>query len=180
MVAVISNGTAVLGLGNIGALAAKPVMEGKAVLFNKFAGVESIDLCIDAPDQHDFVKVVKHLAPSFGGINLEDIKGPDCFYIEETLKRELDIPVFHDDQHGTAIIVLAGLINSLHLTGKRKEDVKLVMNGAGSAGQACMKLIYDYGFNPDNCYMCDTRGIIYNGRAKGMNPYKQKFANKNT
>ena len=178
MVAVITNGTAVLGLGNIGAAASKPVMEGKAVLFNKFAGVESIDLCVDAPDMHDFVKVVKHLSPSFGGINLEDIKGPDCFYIEDTLKEMLDIPVFHDDQHGTAIVVLAGLINALEVTGKKKEEVKLVMNGAGSAGQACMKLIYDYGFNPDNCIMCDTRGVIYNGRAKGMNPYKQKFANK--
>lgn len=176
MVAVISNGTAVLGLGNIGAAAAKPVMEGKAVLFNKFAGVESIDLCIDAPDQHDFVKVVKHLAPSFGGINLEDIKGPDCFYIEEYLKKELDIPVFHDDQHGTAIVVLAGLINALEYSGKKVDEVKLVMNGAGSAGQACMKLMFDYGFKPENCIMCDTRGVIYKGRAKGMNPYKEQFA----
>jgi malate dehydrogenase (oxaloacetate-decarboxylating)(NADP+) len=134
MIAVISNGTAVLGLGNLGALASKPVMEGKAVLFNKFAGVESIDLCVDAPDMHDFVKCVKHLAPSFGGINLEDIKGPDCFFIEETLKKELDIPVFHDDQHGTAIVVLAGLINALEYTGKKIDEVKLVMNGAGSAG----------------------------------------------
>ena len=134
MVAVISNGTAVLGLGNIGALASKPVMEGKAVLFNKFAGVESIDLCINAPDMHDFVKIVKALGPSFGGINLEDIKGPDCFFIEETLKAEMDIPVFHDDQHGTAIVVLAGLINVLEYTGKKKEDVKILLNGAGSAG----------------------------------------------
>ena len=176
MVAVVSNGTAVLGLGNIGARAAKPVMEGKAVLFNKFAGVESIDLCINAPDMHDFVKVVKHLGPSFGGINLEDIKGPDCFYIEDTLKKEMDIPVFHDDQHGTAIVVLAGLINALEYTGKKVEDVKLVMNGAGSAGQACMRLMYDYGFTPANCIMCDTRGVIYKGRAKGMNPYKEQFA----
>jgi len=173
MVAVISNGTAVLGLGNIGALASKPVMEGKAVLFNKFAGVESIDLCINAPDMHDFVKVVKHLGPSFGGINLEDIKGPDCFYIEETLKKEMDIPVFHDDQHGTAIVVLAGLINALEHTGKKLDEVKLVMNGAGSAGQACMKLMFDYGFKPENCIMCDTRGVIYKGRAKGMNQYKE-------
>lgn len=176
MVAVISNGTAVLGLGNLGAMASKPVMEGKAVLFNKFAGVESIDLCIDAPDMHDFVKCVKHLGPSFGGINLEDIKGPDCFYIEETLKKELDIPVFHDDQHGTAIVVLAGLINAVDFAGKKVEDVKVVMNGAGSAGQACMKLMFDYGFKPENCIMCDTRGVIYKGRAKGMNPYKEKFA----
>lgn len=176
MVAVISNGTAVLGLGNIGALASKPVMEGKAVLFNKFAGVESIDLCINAPDMYDFVKIVKALGPSFGGINLEDIKGPDCFYIEETLKAEMDIPVFHDDQHGTAIVVLAGLINVLEYTGKKKEEVKILLNGAGSAGQACMRLILDYGFNPDNCFMCDTRGIIWKGRQVGMNPYKERFA----
>lgn len=176
MVAVITNGTAVLGLGNIGAMAAKPVMEGKAVLFNKFAGVESIDLCIDAPDMHDFVKIVKALGPSFGGINLEDIKGPDCFFIEETLKREMDIPVFHDDQHGTAIVVLAGLINCLEFTGKKKEDVKILLNGAGSAGQAVMRLILDYGFNPENCLMCDTRGVIWKGRQVGMNPYKDRFA----
>ena len=176
MVAVITNGTAVLGLGNIGALAAKPVMEGKAVLFNKFAGVESIDLCIDAPDMHDFVKIVKALEPSFGGINLEDIKGPDCFFIEETLKREMNIPVFHDDQHGTAIVVLAGLINVLEYTGKKKEEVKILLNGAGSAGQAVMRLILEYGFNPENCIMCDTRGVIYKGRQAGMNPYKEKFA----
>ena len=175
MVAVISNGTAVLGLGNIGALASKPVMEGKAVLFNKFAGVESIDLCIDAPDKHDFVKVVKTLGPSFGAINLEDIKGPDCFYIEDFLKENMDIPVFHDDQHGTAIVVLAGLINACEVQGKRVEDVKIVMNGAGAAAQAVMRLLQDYGFNPDNCIMCDTRGVIYKGRARGMNPYKERF-----
>ena len=176
MVAVISNGTAVLGLGNIGAMASKPVMEGKAVLFNKFAGVESIDLCLNAPDMHDFVKIVKTLGPSFGGINLEDIKGPDCFFIEETLKREMDIPVFHDDQHGTAIVVLAGLINYLEYSGKKKEEVKLIVNGAGSAGQACLRLIFDYGFDPENCMMCDTRGIIWKGRQVGMNPYKERFA----
>lgn len=133
MVAVITNGTAVLGLGNIGAGAAKPVMEGKAALFNKFAGVESIDLCIDATDKEDFVNVVKHLAPSFGGINLEDIKGPDCFYIEEELQK-MNIPVIHDDQHGTAIVVLAGMINALEYTGKNAGEVKILMNGAGSAG----------------------------------------------
>lgn len=175
MVAVITNGTAVLGLGNIGAGAAKPVMEGKAVLFNKFAGVESIDLCIDATDPDDFINVVKHLAPSFGGINLEDIKGPDCFYIEETLQ-SMNIPVIHDDQHGTAIVVLAGLINSLEYTGKRKEEVKILMNGAGSAGQACLNLAFKYGFNPENTLVLDRTGVIYKGRAKGMNPYKEKFA----
>jgi len=115
------------------------------------------------------------LEPSFGGINLEDIKGPDCFYIEEYLKEKMNIPVFHDDQHGTAIVVLAGLINALKITGKKKEDVKMVMNGAGSAGQACMRLAFDYGFKPENCVMCDTRGVIYKGRAKGMNPYKEFF-----
>ena len=176
MVAVISNGTAVLGLGNIGALASKPVMEGKAVLFNKFAGVESVDICIDETDMHEFVKIVKALGPSFGGINLEDIRGPDCFFIEQKLKKEMNIPVFHDDQHGTAIVVLAGLINALHITGKKKEDVKLILNGAGSAGQAVMRLAQDYGFKKENCIMCDTRGVIWKGRPDGMNPYKDVFA----
>jgi len=134
MVAVVTNGTAVLGLGNIGPMAAKPVMEGKAVLFNKFAGVEAIDICVDAQDPETFVNVVKHLGPSFGGINLEDIRGPDCFYIEDTLKKEMNIPVMHDDQHGTAIVVLAGLINAMDVTGKKASDVKILINGAGSAG----------------------------------------------
>ena len=134
--ACISNGTAVLGLGNIGALASKPVMEGKAVLFKKFADVECIDLCVDAPDKDDFINTVKFLAPSFAGINLEDIKGPDCFYVEKKLKELMPIPVFHDDQHGTAIVCLAGLINACEISGKKIEDLKVVCNGAGAAGVA--------------------------------------------
>lgn len=176
MVAVISNGTAVLGLGNLGALAGKPVMEGKSVLFNKFAGVQSIDLCVDTPDPDTFINCVRYLAPSFGGINLEDIRGPDCFYVEERLKELMNIPVFHDDQHGTAIICLAGLINAVHLTGKKVEDLKIVVNGAGAAGIACLKLIKDYGARAENCYMVDTKGIIFKGRTEGMNKYKEEQA----
>lgn len=141
MVAVITNGTAVLGLGNIGALASKPVMEGKSVLLNKFGGVNSIDICIQEEDPDEFIRIVKKLGPSFGGINLEDIKGPECFYIEDQLKEYMDIPVFHDDQHGTAIVCLAGLINALKIQNKKIEDVKVVLNGAGAAGIACLKLI---------------------------------------
>ena len=141
MVACISNGTAVLGLGNIGALASKPVMEGKSVLFKKFANVNCIDLCVDCEDPDEFINVVKHLHPSFGGINLEDIKGPDCFYVEEKLKSLMPIPVFHDDQHGTAIVCLAGLINALEISGKDIANIRIVCNGAGAAGIACMKLI---------------------------------------
>jgi len=140
-VAVISNGTAVLGLGNLGAIAGKPVMEGKAVLFNKFAGIQSVDICIDAYDPDEFINCVKYLSPSFGGINLEDIKGPDCFYIEEKLKKLMNIPVFHDDQHGTAIICLAGLINATEIIEKKVEDLKIVVNGAGAAGIACLELV---------------------------------------
>mmetsp|Transcript_25513 Transcript_25513/g.19265 ORF Transcript_25513/g.19265 Transcript_25513/m.19265 type:complete len:132 (+) Transcript_25513:344-739(+) len=131
-------------------------MEGKAVLFNKFANVESIDLCISAYDPDEFINCVKYLGPSFGGINLEDIKGPDCFYIEEKLKEIMDIPVFHDDQHGTAIVCLAGLINALEIVNKKAEDIKVVVNGAGAAGVACLKLILSYGAKPENCIMCDT------------------------
>jgi malate dehydrogenase (oxaloacetate-decarboxylating)(NADP+) len=145
IVAVISNGTAVLGLGNLGALAGKPVMEGKAVLFNKFAGINSIDLCIDAYTVDEVVDCVKFLGPSFGGINLEDFKGPDCFEIEERLKKLMNIPVFHDDQHGTAIICLAGLINACESSGKKFEDLRIVCNGAGAAGIACTNLIQSYG-----------------------------------
>ena len=145
MVAVISNGTAVLGLGNIGAIAGKPVMEGKSVLFKKFAGIDSIDICVDAYDKEDFINCVKHLGPSFGGINLEDVKGPDCFYIEKALKEKMNIPVFHDDQHGTAIVCLAGLINAMEITGKNIKDIKVVVNGAGAAGIACLNLIQNYG-----------------------------------
>ena len=141
MVACISNGTAVLGLGNIGALASKPVMEGKSVLFKKFADVNCIDLCVDCTDPEEFINVVKHLHPSFGGINLEDIKGPDCFMVENKLKEIMPIPVFHDDQHGTAIVCLAGLINALEISGKDISQIRIVCNGAGAAGIACMKLI---------------------------------------
>jgi malate dehydrogenase (oxaloacetate-decarboxylating)(NADP+) len=140
-VAVISNGTAVLGLGNLGALASKPVMEGKAVLFGKFAGIQSVDICVDAYKVDDFINCVRYLGPSFGGINLEDIRGPDCFVIEERLKSLMNIPVFHDDQHGTAIICLAALINAVEFSGKKFEDLRVVCNGAGAAGIACVKLI---------------------------------------
>ncbi len=176
MVAVISNGTAVLGLGNLGAIAGKPVMEGKAVLFNKFAGVQSIDLCVDAPDPDTFINCVRYLAPSFGGINLEDIKGPDCFYIEESLKKLMNIPVFHDDQHGTAIICLAGMINACHLSGKLFSEMTFVVNGAGAAGIACLSLIKSYGADADKCFMVDTNGVIYKGRTQGMNKYKELHA----
>jgi len=178
MVACISNGTAVLGLGNIGALASKPVMEGKSVLFKKFADVNCIDLCVDTPDPDEFINVVKHLHPSFGGINLEDIKGPDCFHVEETLKSIMPIPIFHDDQHGTAIVCLAGLINALEISGKDITKIRVVCNGAGAAGIACMKLIQNYGALPDNCFCCDTKGVIYTGRAAGMNAFKEQLANK--
>lgn len=177
MVAVITNGTAVLGLGNIGALAAKPVMEGKSCLFNKFAGVESIDISVDTTDPDEFINCVKYLGPSFSGINLEDIKGPDCFYVEKKLKELMNIPVFHDDQHGTAIVCLAGLINALEITGKKIEDIKIVCNGAGAAGIACMKLIQNYGAKRENIFLCDTKGVIYQGRTAGMNPFKEELAN---
>jgi malate dehydrogenase (oxaloacetate-decarboxylating)(NADP+) len=176
MVAVISNGTAVLGLGDIGALAAKPVMEGKAVLFSKFAGIESIDICVDAKKPDDFINCVRYLAPSFGGINLEDIKAPDCFYVEEKLKELMPIPVFHDDQHGTAIVTLAGFINGLKITGKDVKKCKVVLNGAGAAGIACVKLLHLYGVPKANIVICDTNGVVYKGRAKGMNKYKDEFA----
>ena len=176
MVAVISNGTAVLGLGNLGAIAGKPVMEGKAVLFNKFAGVQAIDICIDCYDPEKLVECVRYLGPSFGGINLEDIKGPDCFYVEEKLKALMDIPVFHDDQHGTAIICLAGLINAVELSGKKFEDLRVVVNGAGAAGIACLNLIQSYGAKKENCLMVDTRGVIYKGRVEGMSSFKEEKA----
>lgn len=178
LVACISNGTAVLGLGNIGALASKPVMEGKSVLFKKFAGVDCIDICVDAPDKDEFINVVKCLAPSFGGINLEDIKGPDCFDVENKLKEIMPIPVFHDDQHGTAIICLAGLWNALEISGKNIADIKIVCNGAGAAGIACMNLIVKAGANKDNCFVCDTKGVIYPERKAGMNDFKMTLANK--
>src|SRR6187401_1596550 len=148
MVAVISNGTAILGLGNLGALASKPVMEGKAVLFKRFADVDSIDLEVDTEDADAFINCVRYLTPSFGGINLEDIKAPECFIIEERLRELMDIPVFHDDQHGTAIIAAAGLINALHLTGRDMADTRLVVNGAGAAGIACTELLKGLGLHP--------------------------------
>ena len=176
LVAVISNGTAVLGLGNLGALASKPVMEGKAVLFKRFADVNSIDIELDTEDPDEFIKAVRLMGPSFGGINLEDIKAPECFIIEQTLKEQMDIPVFHDDQHGTAVICAAGLINALHLSNKKIEDVKIVLNGAGAAGIACLELLKAMGARHDNCIMCDTKGVIYQGRTEGMNQWKSAHA----
>ncbi|HET7411795.1 MAG TPA: NADP-dependent malic enzyme [Pararhizobium sp.] len=176
MVAVISNGTAILGLGNLGALASKPVMEGKAVLFKRFADVDSIDLEIDTQDVDAFINCVRYLGPSFGGINLEDIKAPDCFIIEERLRELMDIPVFHDDQHGTAIIATAGLINALHLTGRDLKTTKLICNGAGAAAIACMDLIKAMGFSAENIILCDTKGVIFEGRTEGMNQWKSAHA----
>ena len=176
LVAVISNGTAVLGLGNLGALGSKPVMEGKSVLFKRFADVNSIDLELDTEDPDEFIKAVKLLGPTFGGINLEDIKAPECFIIEQTLKEQMDIPVFHDDQHGTAVICAAGLLNALHLSGKKIEDVKIVLNGAGAAGIACLELLKAMGAKHDNCIMADTKGVIYQGRTEGMNQWKSAHA----
>ena len=176
MVAVISNGTAILGLGNLGALASKPVMEGKAVLFKRFADVDSIDLEIDTEDPDQFINAVRYMGPSFGGINLEDIKAPDCFIIEQKLREEMDIPVFHDDQHGTAIICVAGLINALHLTGRNIKETKVVMNGAGAAGIACLELLKAMGLPSDNAILCDTKGVIFAGREEGMNQWKSAHA----
>jgi malate dehydrogenase (oxaloacetate-decarboxylating)(NADP+) len=176
MVAVISNGTAILGMGNLGALASKPVMEGKAVLFKRFADVDSIDLEVDTEDADEFINCVRYLGPSFGGINLEDIKAPECFIIESRLRELMDIPVFHDDQHGTAIIAAAGLINALHLTGRDMKTTKLVCNGAGAAGIACIELIKALGFKADNVLLCDTKGVIYQGRTEGMNQWKAAHA----
>src|SRR5216683_803650 len=175
-VAVITNGTAILGLGNLGALAAKPVMEGKAVLFKRFADVDSIDLEVSTEDPDEFVNCVRFLGQTFGGINLEDIKAPECFLIEQRLRELLDIPVFHDDQHGTAIIAAAGLINALDLTGRDIKTTKLVCNGAGSAGIACLELLKAIGFTPDNLILCDTKGVIYQGRKEGMNQWKSGYA----
>jgi len=176
LVAVISNGTAVLGLGNLGALASKPVMEGKAVLFKRFADVNSIDIELDTEDVDAFCNAVRLMGPTFGGINLEDIKAPECFIIEQRLKEEMDIPVFHDDQHGTAVICAAGLINALHISGKKIEDVKIVLNGAGAAGIACIELLKRMGARHENCVVCDTKGVIYQGRKEGMNQWKSAHA----
>jgi len=176
LVAVVTNGTAVLGLGDIGPLAAKPVMEGKGILFKRFADIDVFDIEINTHDPDEVIRVVKLLEPTFGGINLEDIKAPECFYIEETLKRELSIPVFHDDQHGTAIISGAALLNALELVGKRIDEVKVVFNGAGASGIACAKYYLRLGVKKENVILCDTKGVIYKGRTVGMNPWKEELA----
>ena len=175
MVAVVSNGTAVLGLGNLGAVASKPVMEGKIALFKRFADIDGIDLEIDSEDVDDVVNAVRFLA-GFGGINLEDIKAPECFVIEQRLRELMDIPVFHDDQHGTAIVAAAGLINACHLTGRELRDTKLVVNGAGAAGIACVELLKAMGMRPEHVVLCDTKGVVYQGRTDGMNQWKSAHA----
>ncbi len=179
LVAVISNGSAILGLGNLGPLAAKPVMEGKAVLFKRFAGIDAIDLEVDTEDCEKFIGAVRYLGPSFGGINLEDISAPNCFIIEEKLRELMDIPVFHDDQHGTAIICTAGLINAFYLTGRKFETSRMVVNGAGAAGIACAELALALGFKRKNLILCDRNGPIYKGRNVGMNQWKEKLAHPN-
>ena len=175
LVAVASNGTAILGLGNLGALAGKPVMEGKGVLFKKFADVDAYDIEIDTDDPDEFIKTVKYLEPTFGGINLEDIKAPECFYIEDKLKEEMDIPVFHDDQHGTAIISGAGLLNACEITGKKMSELKMAFNGAGASAIACAEFFIALGAKRENIIMCDSRGVIYEGRNAGLNPQKERF-----
>jgi malate dehydrogenase (oxaloacetate-decarboxylating)(NADP+) len=176
LVAVITNGTAVLGLGDIGALAGKPVMEGKGVLFKRFADIDVFDIEIDSHDPEEVIRVCQLLEPTFGGINLEDIKAPECFHIEETLKKTMSIPVFHDDQHGTAIISGAAMLNALEVAGKRIDQIRVVVSGAGASGIACSKFYIALGVRPENLTMCDTKGVIYKGRAEGMNPYKEQFA----
>jgi malate dehydrogenase (oxaloacetate-decarboxylating)(NADP+) len=176
LVAVITNGTAVLGLGDLGALASKPVMEGKAVLFKRFADVDAIDLEIDTDDVDEFVNSVRYLGPSFGGINLEDIKAPECFIIEQRLRELMDIPIFHDDQHGTAIITAAGLMNALDITGRSMAETRVVVNGAGAAAIACVELIKRMGVPHQNVILCDTKGTIYQGRTEGMNQWKSAHA----
>jgi malate dehydrogenase (oxaloacetate-decarboxylating)(NADP+) len=176
LVGVISNGTAILGLGNLGALASKPVMEGKAVLFKRFADIDAFDIEMGTEDPDEFINAVKPMALTFGGINLEDIKAPECFIIEQRLREMLDIPVFHDDQHGTAIIAAAGVINALHLTGRDIKKTKLVVNGAGASGIACVELLKALGLHPNNVILCDTKGVIYKGRTEGMNQWKSAHA----
>lgn len=176
LVAVISNGTAVLGLGNLGALASKPVMEGKALLFKRFAGINSIDIEVDTQDAGEFIETVARIADTFGGINLEDIRAPECFEIESALVEQCRVPIFHDDQHGTAIVTAAGLLNALEIQGKRLEDAVITCLGAGAAAIACMRLLVNMGARYENIYMLDRRGVIYAGR-EGVNAYKQEFAN---
>ena len=175
-VAVITNGTAILGLGNRGALAAKPVMEGKSVLFKRFADIDGIDLEVDTRDVDEFVNCVRFLGKTWGGINLEDIKAPECFVIEQRLRELMDIPVFHDDQHGTAIIATAGLLNALDITGRDIRDIRLVINGAGAASIACVELLKAVGLPHDHAILCDSQGVIYQGRTKGMNQWKSAHA----
>ena len=175
-VAVVSNGTAVLGLGTLGALASKPVMEGKVALFKRFADVDGIDLCLDTEDVDEMVNAIRFLGPSFGGINLEDIKAPECFVIEQRLRELMDIPVFHDDQHGTAIVAAAGLLNAMHLTDRDIKETRLVINGAGAAAIACAELLKAMGMRPDNVVICDTKGVVYRGRTEGMNQWKSAHA----
>ncbi|MBN8607086.1 MAG: NADP-dependent malic enzyme [Caulobacterales bacterium] len=176
LVAVISNGTAILGLGNLGAMASKPVMEGKSVLFKRFADVDSIDIEVTTQDVEEFITTVRNIGPTFGGINLEDIKSPECFIIESRLRDELDIPVFHDDQHGTAIIAAAGLLNACELTGRKLQDIKVVVSGAGAAGLSCIGLIKQLGVPNDNVIVCDREGVVYRGREKGMDQFKSVHA----
>jgi len=176
LVAVVSNGTAVLGLGNIGALASKPVMEGKSVLFKRFADIDAMDLEVDSEDVDEVVNCVRFLGPTFGGINLEDIKAPECFIIEQRLRELMDIPIFHDDQHGTAIVSLAGMINALHLTGRDIKDITIVVNGAGAASIACIELMKAMGLPHDQAILCDSRGVIYQGRTDGINQWKSGHA----
>jgi len=173
-VAVISNDTAVLGLGNIGPLASKPVMEGKAVLFKRFADIDAVDIEVGTENVEDFINAVRYLGPSWGGINLEDIRSPDCFIIEKRLSELMDIPVFHDDQHGTAVVVAAGIENALDITRKKLEDVKIIMNGAGAAGIACLEILRSMGTK--NIVLCDKQGVIYKGRKEDMNEWKEKYA----
>ncbi len=178
LVAVISNGTAVLGLGNIGALAGKPVMEGKGVLFKRFADIDVFDIEIDSESVDEIVRTVELIAPTFGGINLEDIRGPDCFEVEERLIESLDIPVFHDDQHGTAIISGAALINALHITGKSIDEIRVVFSGAGASGIGCARFYRDLGVPVENIIMCDSHGVIHEGRSAAINKYKAEFSSK--
>ncbi len=176
MVAVITNGTAILGLGDLGPMASKPVMEGKSVLFKRFADVDSIDIEVDEKDPQKFIDCVRAIGATWGGINLEDIKAPECFIIESELRSKLDIPVFHDDQHGTAIIATAGLINALKLTGRNLKNFKLVCNGAGAAAIACVELVKSLGVPNENVILCDSKGVVYKGRTDGMNQWKSAHA----
>jgi len=176
LVAVISNGTAVLGLGNIGALAGKPVMEGKGVLFKRFADIDVFDIELDTENPEEIIRTCQILEPTFGGINLEDIKAPECFYIEEQLKKTMKIPVFHDDQHGTAIISGAGLVNAVEIVGKKLDEIRVVFNGAGASAISCAGHYVKLGVRRENILMCDTKGVLYQGRTEGMNPYKARFA----